>query len=68
MSHARDMACGLSTSLLLTAKSFLPVLGGNPHFPLHFALVIALNGPPLFLLKQHLMRLGSDDRRPSFPH
>ena len=35
--------------------------------PLHLALVIGLNGPSSFLLRQHLMRLVSDDRQLSSP-
>lgn len=67
MSPAHGVACGPNRSLLLTPRSSVLVRGGNAYLPLHFALIIGLNGPPLFLLKQRLMRLVRDDRQPSFP-
>ena len=67
MSRAHSMACGPNKSPLLTSKSIFVVLEGNPYLLLHLALVIGLNGPPSFLLKQHLMRCVSDDRQLSSP-
>lgn len=41
--------------------------GREPLLSAPLRLVIALNGPPLFLLQQHLIRLVTDDRQASSP-